>query len=274
MRGVILAGGHGKRLDPLTRVTNKHLLPIYKKPMIFYPIETLVKCGIKDILIVTSGEHLGHYFRLLGTGKAWGITLHYEIQDNSDGTGVALLCAEEFANKEDIIVVLGDNIVVDNLSTFVEDFHTHRDIYDAKILIAKVDDPCKYGVVCFEGDRITKLVEKPLEPFSDYVNTGLWIFKANIFENCKTLKRSVRGEYEITDVLAQYAADGKLTYGILKSPWTDAGSFEQLYQATLLMRELEARGHSVDPLVPAGLADPAGLAEPAEISRPTPIEIA
>ncbi len=239
MRGVILAGGHGKRLHPLTLVTNKHLLPVYKKPMIYYPIETLVKVGIKEILIVTSGEYLGHFFRLLQTGKEWGVKIHYAIQEGSDGTGAALLCAEEFVKDDDFVVILGDNIVSEDIKGFVDEFEEEKKQFKAKTLITKVEDPTKYGVVEFEDKRITRLVEKPKDAFSNYVNTGLWIFQPEVFSLFKQLKKSARGEYETTDVLNAYAEQGLLTYGMLTSKWTDAGSFEQLYQATVLMKELE-----------------------------------
>lgn len=239
MRGVILAGGHGKRLYPLTLVTNKHLLPVYKKPMICYPIETLVKAGITDILIVTSGEYLGHFYRLLQTGKDFGAKLHYEIQEGSDGTGVALLCAEEFVKDEDFMVILGDNIVYEDLSGFVKDFERERNEFKAKILITEVSDPKKYGVVEYDNKKITRIVEKPEVPFSNYVNTGLWIFKPEVFSLLKDLKKSSRNEYEATDVLSLYAEKGQLSYGILKSKWTDAGTFEQLYNANVLIKNLE-----------------------------------
>lgn len=239
MKGVILAGGSGKRLELLTIVTNKHLLPVYKKPMIFYPLETLVTAGIKDVLIVTSGEFIGHFYKLLGTGSKWNIKIHYEIQEGSSGTGAALLCAKDFASKDDVIVVLGDNIVYEDISQFVSSFEKEKDEYDAKILIAKVDEPNKYGVVEYEGKKITRLVEKPNVPFSNYVNTGLWIFKPEIFGLCENLELSVRKEYEITDALGYYAAKGRLTYEMLKSEWTDAGTFDQLFKATSLMRQLE-----------------------------------
>lgn len=239
MRGVILAGGTGKRLHPLTLVTNKHLLPVYKKPMIYYPIETLKNVGITEILIVTSGEHLGHFYRLLRTGAELGVELHYEIQEGNDGTGAALLCAEEFVKDEDFMVILGDNIVCEDIKQFVDDFENEKKEYKAKILIAKVEEPQKYGVVEFEGKRITRLVEKPANPFSNYVNTGLWICQSEMFSLLKNLKKSTRNEYETTDVLHHYAKEGKLTYSMLSSKWTDAGTFEQLHQATLLMKELE-----------------------------------
>jgi glucose-1-phosphate thymidylyltransferase len=239
MKGVILAGGNGKRLAPLTVVTNKHLLPVYKKPMIFYPIETLAKAGIKEVLIVTSGEYIGHFYKLIGTGAEWDIKIHYEIQEGSGGTGAALLCAKDFVGNDDFSVILGDNIVYEDISCFVKSFEQEKEEYDAKILIAKVDDPKKYGVVEYEGKKITRLVEKPDTPFSNYVNTGLWIFKSEIFGLCENLKLSVRKEYEITDILGDYAKKGRLTYEMLKSDWTDAGTFEQLYKATSLMHQLE-----------------------------------
>ncbi len=239
MRGVILAGGHGKRLHPLTLVTNKHLLPVYKKPMIYYPIETLVDAGIKEILIVTSGEHLGDFFKLLRTGQQWGITIQYQIQEGSEGTGVALLCAEEFAKDGDFMVILGDNIITESITRFVDEFEAEKGTFDAKILVTRVKNPEKYGVVELDGPRVTRLVEKPDVPFSDCINTGLWLFKPEVFSLCHQLKKSKRNEYEATDVLHAYATAGRLSYGMLESQWTDAGTFEQLYSAAILMKELE-----------------------------------
>lgn len=238
MRGVLLAGGTGCRLLPLTKVTNKHLLPVYKKPMIYYPLETLISAGIKDILIVTGGEHIGDFFRLLGSGKEWGAHFSYEIQEGSGGTGAALLLAESFVKDKEFMVILGDNIVVENVCSFIDDFKNKKGQFKAKILVAKVKDPQKYGVVTIKDDRIVDIVEKPKKPKSQYVNTGLWMFKPEVFELLKNLKKSPRGEYEVTDVLAQYAKDGQLSYSILKSSWTDAGSFESLYNATVLMKKI------------------------------------
>jgi glucose-1-phosphate thymidylyltransferase len=241
MRGVLLAGGSGSRLLPLTKVTNKHLLPVYKKPMIYYPLETLLKAGIKDILIVTGGEHIGDFFRLLGSGREWGARFSYEIQEGNGGTGAALLLAEDFVREGEFMVILGDNVVSEDVSSFVEDFRKEKETFKAKIVIAKVPDPSKYGVVSFKGKKIDRIVEKPKHPKSSYVNTGLWMFLPDVFEHLKQLKKSPRGEYEITDVLAWYAARGLLTYSILKSAWTDAGSFDSLYKATVLMRQLEQK---------------------------------
>jgi glucose-1-phosphate thymidylyltransferase len=226
---------------PLTKVTNKHLLPVYKKPMIYYPLETLLSAGIKEILIVTGGEHIGDFFRLLGSGKEWGAHFSYEIQEGNGGTGAALLLAETFVRGEEFMVVLGDNVVSEDAAGFVKDFKKEKAQFKAKIFIAKVPDPEHYGVVTFQGKKITNIVEKPKNPRSQYVNTGIWMFLPEVFAHLKQLKKSPRGEYEITDVLGLYAAQGLLTYAILKSTWTDAGSFESLYKATVLMKTLEAK---------------------------------
>lgn len=241
MRGVLLAGGTGARLRPLTNVTNKHLLPVYKKPMIFYPLQTLIDAGIKDILIVTGGEHVGDFFRLLGSGKNWGARFSYEIQEGNTGTGAALLLAEDFVRDEEFMVILGDNVVTEDVSQFVKSFKKEKERFKAKILIAKVPDPQNYGVVTFKGKKIAAIVEKPKDPRSPYVNTGLWMFLPDVFGHLKRLKKSPRGEYEITDVLAYYVKQGLLTYSVLRSAWTDAGSFDSLYRATVLMRRLESR---------------------------------
>ena len=239
MKGVLLAGGTATRLKPLTNVTNKHLLPVYKKPMIYYPLETLLTAGIRDILIVTGGEYIGDFFRLLGSGRQWGAHFNYEIQEGTTGTGAALLLAENFARDEEFMVVLGDNVVSENVKQFVEAFKKEKDEFKAKTLIAKVKDPRQYGVVQFQGKRITNIIEKPKNPPSQYVNTGLWMFLPEVFDLLKKLKKSPRGEYEVTDILSHYAKAGELSYSILKSHWTDAGTFESLYNATVLMRKLE-----------------------------------
>jgi len=241
MKGVLLAGGSASRLRPLTKVTNKHLLPVYKKPMIYYPIETLIKAGIKDILIVTGGEHVGDFFRLLGNGKEWGARFSYELQEGSGGTAAALMLAEDFIKDEEFMVILGDNVVSENVKRFTKDFQKEKDKYKAKILITKVKNPQDYGVVYLKGKRIEKIVEKPRKPKSNYVNTGLWMFQSDIFDRIRKLKKSPRGEYEMTDVLDQYVQEGLLTYSILKSDWTDAGTFESLYRATVLMKKNEEK---------------------------------
>ncbi|MDP2652735.1 MAG: sugar phosphate nucleotidyltransferase [Candidatus Omnitrophota bacterium] len=241
MRGVLLAGGSAVRLRPLTKVTNKHLLPVYKKPMIYYPLETLLKAGIRDILIVTGGEHVGDFFRLLGSGREWGARFSYEIQEGNTGTGAALLMAEDFARDEEFMVILGDNVVSEDIGRFVKEFQAEKDRYRAKILVARVKDPEKYGVVVFKGKQIVDIIEKPKRPPTNCVNTGLWMFQPEVFELLRQLKKSPRGEYEMTDVLSHYAKQGLLSHSILKSHWTDAGSFESLYNATVLMKKLEDR---------------------------------
>jgi len=241
MRGVLLAGGTATRLKPLTNVTNKHLLPVYNKPMIYYPLETLLKAGIKDILIVTGGEHVEDFFRLLGSGEEWKARFHYAIQEGSGGTGAALSLAENFVHDEEFMVILGDNVVSENIKQFVEAFKKEKNEYNAKILVAKVKDPQNYGVVTFKGKKIIEIIEKPKKPKSHFVNTGLWMFLPDVFKQLKTLKKSPRGEYEITDVLSLYAREGTLSYSILKSHWTDAGTLESLYNATVLMKKREDR---------------------------------
>jgi glucose-1-phosphate thymidylyltransferase len=241
MKGVILAGGTGSRLKPLTNVTNKHLLPVYKKPMIYYPLETLLNANIREIMFVTGGEHIGDFFRLLGSGKNFNAHFSYEVQDGNGGTADALLLAQDFVRDEEFMVILGDNVVSENIKNFIEDFKKEKEEFKAKILISKVKDPDKYGVVTFKGKRITEIVEKPKKPKSFYVNTGLWMFLPEVFKIIMKLKKSPRGEFEMTDVLSQYAKRGELTYSILKSKWTDAGSFESLYYATLLMKKLEEK---------------------------------
>lgn len=239
MKGVILAGGNGKRLQPLTVVTNKHLLPVYKKPMIFYPIETLVNAGIKDVLIITSAENIEQFYKLLGKGENWDINIKYEIQRESNGTGGALLCAKDFLVGDDVIVILGDNIVIENIKDYVVDFMNNKNIFDAKILVSEVNNPEKYGVVEVEGKSVTRLVEKPKKPFSNLVNTGIWMFKSEVIQKCENIKLSERNEYEMTDVLSDYSNKGKLSYDKIKGHWSDAGTFEQLYQATMMLRSLE-----------------------------------
>lgn len=241
MKGVLLAGGFGARLLPLTKVTNKHLLPVYKKPMIFYPLDTLIKAGIREILIVTGGEYVGDFFRLLGSGRDWNAHFSYEIQEGSGGTGAALRLAESFVKNEEFMVILGDNVVMEDLGASVKDFQANKDRFKAKIMVAKVEDPEKYGVVTIKDGRIEKIVEKPKDPESNYVNTGLWMFLPEVFDRLKTIKKSKRGEYEVTDVLSSYAKDGVLSYSILNDIWTDAGSFESLYRATVMMQKLEQK---------------------------------
>jgi glucose-1-phosphate thymidylyltransferase len=231
MKGVILAGGLGTRLRPLTRVTNKHLLPVYDKPMIYYPIQTLLNAGIDEILIVTGGEHAGDFLKLLANGKHLGVKhLHYAYQEGEGGIAEALKLAEDFADGEKICVILGDNIIEGNIRKAAGDFFTQAS--GAKILLKEVPDPQRFGVVRLEHDRVTEIVEKPEDPPTNLAVTGIYFYDNDVFDICRTLKPSGRGELEITDVNNHYLERGELSHEILEGWWTDAGTFESLYRAT------------------------------------------
>ncbi len=234
IKGVILAGGLGKRLYPLTKITNKHLLPIYCKPMIYYPIQTLVDAGIKDILIVTGGQHAGEFLRLLGNGAEFGLKhLNYTYQEGEGGIAEALGLAEHFADNDRIIVILGDNIIEKGIMKSVEEFK--KQPRGAKILIKKVNDPERFGVVEFKGKRILSIEEKPKRPKSDYIVTGIYMYDEQVFNIIRTLRPSRRGELEITDVNNAYLKKGELTYGKLSGWWTDSGTFDSLLRANMLV---------------------------------------
>ena len=236
MKGIILAGGLGSRLYPLTKVTNKHLLPIYDKPMIYYPVECLVQAGLRDILIVTGGNNAGEFLRLLGNGKVFGLNeVSYTYQEGEGGIAAALALAEYFAKNEKIVVVLGDNIVEGSIKPFVDKFRKQKE--GAKILLKQVSDPQRFGVPVFRGGKIAKIEEKPKSPKSPYAVTGIYMFDHRVFDIIKTLKPSARGELEITDVNNAYIRQGLMTYDILKGWWTDAGTFESLYKAAALVAE-------------------------------------
>jgi glucose-1-phosphate thymidylyltransferase len=236
LKGVVLAGGLGTRLLPLTKVTNKHLLPIYNKPMIYYPIETLVKAGIREILIVTGGNNAGEFLRLLGNGKEFGLKhLNYTYQEGEGGIAEALGLAEHFADEEPIMVILGDNIIEGDILEAVEGFK--KDGHGAKILLKEVDDPQRFGVAELKSGRIIKIEEKPSEPKSRYAVTGIYMYDSFVFEIIKGLSPSERGELEITDVNNAYIAKGEMTFDILDGWWTDAGTFESLYRANCLTAE-------------------------------------
>ena len=231
MKGVILAGGLGTRLDPLTRVTNKHLLPVYDRPMIHYPIQCLLNAGIDRMIIVTGGEHAGDFLKLLGNGKRLGIReLQYTYQEGEGGIADALKLAEDFAEGGKICVVLGDNIIERHIRRAVGDFFTQRS--GAKLLLKEVDDPERFGVARIEDGRITEIVEKPSDPPSQFAVTGIYMYDADVFEMARTLQPSSRGELEITDVNNAYLGRGDLTYEILEGWWTDAGTFESLHRAS------------------------------------------
>lgn len=236
MKGVILAGGLGKRLEPLTRITNKHLLPIYDRPMIYYPLQTLVEAGISQILIVTGGTNAGDFLRLLGNGEEFGLKhLHYTYQRGEGGIAEALRLAEHFAAGDPIAVVLGDNLVEKSIKPYVERFAATGQ--GAKILLKEVEDPWRFGVAELRGDRVIGIEEKPTHPKSNYVVTGIYFYDGQVFDIIKMLKPSARGELEITDVNNAYIARQQMTYDILEGWWTDAGLPETLYRASTLVRE-------------------------------------
>ncbi len=236
MKGVILAGGLGSRLQPCTLVTNKHLLPVYDKPMIYYPIQTLINAGISDILLVTGGNYAGHFLRLLGNGKEFGLEhINYTYQEGEGGIADALSLAEYFAAGEPICVVLGDNIIQGNIRDAARAFrHQGR---GAKILLKEVQDAHRFGVAVVEDGEVTGIVEKPKEPVSNLAVTGIYFYDSEVFNFIKTLEPSARGELEITDVNNMYLKRGELTYDMLEGWWTDAGTFESLNRAANLVAE-------------------------------------
>jgi glucose-1-phosphate thymidylyltransferase len=239
MKGVILAGGLGTRLYPLTKVTNKHLLPVYDKPMIYYPIQSLINAGIDDILIVTGGNNAGDFLKLLGNGKEFGLRhINYTYQEGEGGIAEALRLAEFFASGEKICVVLGDNIIEKNIRRAVENFRRQKE--GAKILLKEVSDPERFGVAELKGDRIARIEEKPKKPRSRYAVIGIYLFDHEVFDIVRTLKPSDRGELEITDVNNRYIEKGLMTWDILEGWWTDAGTFESLLRANQLVAETGA----------------------------------
>jgi glucose-1-phosphate thymidylyltransferase len=239
MKGVILAGGLGTRLYPLTKVTNKHLLPVYDKPMIYYPIQTLINAGINDILIVTGGNNAGDFLKLLGNGKEFGLKhMNYTYQEGEGGIAEALRLAEFFATGEKVCVVLGDNIIEKNIRKAVENFRRQKK--GAKILLKEVPDPQRFGVAELKGERITRIEEKPKKPKSRYAVVGIYLFDPEVFNIIKTLKPSDRGELEITDVNNRYIEKRLMTWDILEGWWTDAGTFESLIRANQLVAKTGA----------------------------------
>lgn len=239
MKGVILAGGLGTRLYPLTKVTNKHLLPVYDKPMIYFPIQTLINAGIDDILIVTGGNNAGDFLKLLGNGKEFGLKhINYTYQEGEGGIAEALGLAEFFASGEKICVVLGDNLIEKNIRKAVENFQKQKE--GAKILLKEVPDPQRFGVAELKGDRIVRIEEKPEKPKSQYAVIGIYLFDQEVFNFIKTLKPSDRGELEITDVNNRYIEKGLMTWDILEGWWTDAGTFESLLRANQLVAQTGA----------------------------------
>ena len=240
MKGVVLAGGLGTRLSPLTLITNKHLLPVYDKPMIYYPIQTLVQAGINDIMIVTGGNSAGDFLKLLGNGEEFGLKdLYYTYQRGEGGIAEALSLAEHFADGEKIVVILGDNIIEDDITQAVDRFgHRKR---GAKIFLKEVSDPERFGVPEIKGEKIVQIEEKPKKPKSRFAVTGIYMYDEQVFEIVKTLKPSKRGELEISDVNNRYIKDSSLEYEVLNGYWTDAGTFDSLLNASQLVARKKRR---------------------------------
>jgi len=233
MRGIILSGGSGTRLRPLTKITSKQLLPIYNKPMIYYPLNTLIRAGIKEILIIVSPERAGDYLNLLGSGKEFGVKFTYEIQDKPEGLAQAFLIAENFLDQEDVAMILGDNIFEDDFADEIKNFKG-----GAKIFAKQVSDPERFGVVKFDDNKqASQLVEKPLEYISNYAVTGLYVCDHQVVNIAKNIKPSARGELEIIDVLNAYLAKGELSVAMVEGEWLDAGTFDSLLRAQNLAKE-------------------------------------
>lgn len=242
LKGVILAGGLGTRLSPLTKITNKHLLPVYDRPMIYYPIQTLVNAGIKDILIVTGGNHAGEFLRLLGNGAEFGLKhINYTYQEGEGGIADALRLAEHFAAGDRVCVVLGDNLIQGNVRAAAEAFRQQKS--GARILLKDVDDPQRFGVARFAEDgsgRVAEIIEKPADPPSSSAVIGIYFYDSWVFDIIRTLKPSRRNELEITDVNNAYLRAGLLEHSMLDGWWTDAGTFESLHRASNLVQQTGA----------------------------------
>ncbi len=232
MKGVILAGGTGSRLYPLTKITNKHLLPVYDKPMIYYPLQTLVDAGLDEIMIVSGRGHAGHFLELLGSGAEFGVHLTYEIQERAGGIAQALGLARDFADEENVAVILGDNIFQDSVRQAVQSFES-----GAYVFLKEVPDANRFGVAEINGNRIVSIEEKPLLPKSNYAVTGLYLYDNDVFDIISTLKPSGRGELEITDVNNEYIKRGAMSYSVLAGFWSDAGTFESLLRAGMMVKE-------------------------------------
>jgi glucose-1-phosphate thymidylyltransferase len=239
MKGVVLAGGTGSRLLPLTKVTNKHLLPVYDKPMVCYPIQALVNAGILDVLLVTGGRNAGEFLRLLGDGRSLGLErLNYTYQEGEGGIAQALALAEHFAEDSSICVILGDNIIETNICRAVEKFK--RQPRGAKIILKQVPDAQRFGVAELRGDQVIGIEEKPKEPKSDFAVIGVYLYDSTVFQKIRRLKPSARGELEISDINNFYIAEGTLTFEVLDGWWTDAGTFDSLLRANNLVAQTGA----------------------------------
>ncbi len=234
MKGIILAGGTGSRLMPLTKVTNKHLLPVYTKPMIYYPLETLIAADLRDIMIISGQGHAGHFLELLGSGAEFGVRLAYGIQEKAGGIAEALGLCEDFADGEPVVVILGDNIFTDHpqITKAANDFRAQSK--GAKVLLKEVPDPQRFGVAEVAGEKIVRIEEKPAVPKSNYCVTGLYFYDEQVWQVIKNLKPSGRGELEITDVNNFYVQQGSMTFEVISGEWTDAGTFDSLLRANML----------------------------------------
>ncbi|WP_025847895.1 sugar phosphate nucleotidyltransferase [Paenibacillus ehimensis] len=241
MKGIILAGGTGSRLYPLTKVTNKHLLPVGKYPMIYHSINKLIQADIHEILIVTGRDHMGDVVNLLGSGHEFGVTFTYKVQDQAGGIAQALGLAENFVGKDSMVVILGDNVFEDNISSYVQNFYKQG--RGAKILLKEVHDPERYGVAELSGEKIVSIEEKPKVPKSTLAVTGIYMYDNTVFNVIKTLKPSGRGELEITDVNNAYIQKNELTYDVLQGWWTDAGTHASLARAHELAKDLDFGDH-------------------------------
>jgi glucose-1-phosphate thymidylyltransferase len=233
MKGIVLAGGNGRRMEPITKVTNKHLLGVYDKPMIYYPVQTLINAGIKDIMVITGREHAGTFVRLLGSGKQFGVNFSFEFQDEAGGIAQALAMAEDFVDGCCCAVILGDNIFEDDFSKQIKGFEG-----GAHIFLKEVHDPGRFGVPELDGDKVLAIEEKPENPKTNYAVTGLYLYDNAVFDIIKTLKPSARGEMEITDVNNHYIKNASMKASQVKGEWTDAGTFESLYAANRIARNI------------------------------------
>jgi glucose-1-phosphate thymidylyltransferase len=252
LKGVVLAGGLGSRLRPLTSVTNKHLLPVYDQPMIYYPIQALVNAGIEDIMIVTGGNSAGDFLKLLGNGKAFGLKhLNYTYQEGEGGIAAALSLVEHFADDGPICVILGDNIIQGNIRAAADDYRQQG--RGAKILLKRVPDPQRFGVPELDGRSVVRIEEKPQQPKSEYAVIGIYMYDGRVFDIIRTLKPSGRGELEITDVNNAYIERGEMTWDELEGWWTDAGTFESLLYASHLVAETGANNEVVKHAAEAGI---------------------
>lgn len=232
MKGIILAGGKGTRLHPLTKVTSKQLLPIYDKPMIFFPLQTLIQAGIRDILIIVAPDHAGDFLKLLGSGKEFGCDFSFEVQEEARGLADAFLVGEQFIGDDNVTLILGDNLFDDDFSTYISSFES-----GGRVFAKEVPDPERFGVVEFDDNhKILSIVEKPKEPKSNYAITGLYIFDSSVVSRAKELTPSARGEIEIVDIQNSYLKEGKLDVAFVNGQWLDTGTFEAMYQATNYVR--------------------------------------